>query len=191
MATPTTLPAAFTTGQVLTSTAMNNLRGAFRILQVVSTTTTAAFAAATTAQNTALEYTDIATTITPREATSRILILCHLNLGNNPDNPGGTFTLRRGSTDICIGDAAGSRARVTSQSHIFVASYEGTNNGVAMFLDSPATTSATTYRVMLNQLRSGNQVMLVNRSQGDPNGAGAQMYGARSTSTMVLMEVSA
>jgi len=34
MATPTSLPASFTSGQVLTAAQMNNLRGGFRVLQV-------------------------------------------------------------------------------------------------------------------------------------------------------------
>ena len=38
MATPTTLPASFTAGQVLTAAQMNDLRGAFRVLQVVQAT---------------------------------------------------------------------------------------------------------------------------------------------------------
>ena len=41
MATPTTLPAAFVSGAILTADQMNNLRGAFRVLQVVTSTATA------------------------------------------------------------------------------------------------------------------------------------------------------
>jgi hypothetical protein len=40
MPTPTSLPAAFTVGQVLTAAQMNGLLGGFRILQVVASTTT-------------------------------------------------------------------------------------------------------------------------------------------------------
>jgi hypothetical protein len=38
MATPTNLPATQTTGNVLTAAYMNDLRGAFRVLQVVQGT---------------------------------------------------------------------------------------------------------------------------------------------------------
>ena len=190
MATPTSLPATFTSGQVLTAAQLNDLRGAFRILQVVSTTTTAAFTTSQ-AQNVQVEYTDIATTITPRETTSKILVIANLNLANGPDTVGSTFTLRRGSTDICIGDAAGSRARVSSQSLVFQNSTDSPTTSAAIFLDSPGTTSATTYRIMLHQMRSGTQTIFVNRSVTDPNGAGTQYYGARSASTLTLMEVSA
>jgi hypothetical protein len=38
MATPTTLPASFVAGNILTAAQLNNLRGAFRVLQVVQAT---------------------------------------------------------------------------------------------------------------------------------------------------------
>jgi hypothetical protein len=42
MAAVTTLPAAFVAGNVLTAAQLNNLRGAFRVLQVVQSITTTA-----------------------------------------------------------------------------------------------------------------------------------------------------
>jgi hypothetical protein len=38
MATPTTLPASFVAGSILTAAELNDLRGAFRVLQVVNAT---------------------------------------------------------------------------------------------------------------------------------------------------------
>jgi hypothetical protein len=43
MATPTTLPATFVAGNVLEAEQLNDLRGAFRVLQTVSTTKTDTF----------------------------------------------------------------------------------------------------------------------------------------------------
>ena len=48
MATPTTLPATFVAGNVLTAAQMNDLRGAFRVLQIVSTTKTDTFTTSNT-----------------------------------------------------------------------------------------------------------------------------------------------
>ena len=75
MATPTNLPAAFTVGQVLTSTQMNDLRGAFRVLQVVYATTAAQ------AVSTSSTYGDtgLTATITPQSADSKILVCVSQN----------------------------------------------------------------------------------------------------------------
>lgn len=189
MATPTTLPATFVAGNVLTAAQMNDLRGAFRILQVISTTDTATFSASL-AQNAETEYTALATTITPSATSSKILLIANVNLSNGPDNPGGTYCLRRGSTNIAIGDAAGSRAQVTTQSYMVLASAESPLATPAIFLDSPATTSATTYRIMLRQMRTGTNTVYANRSVNDPNGA-STLFGARSVSTLTVMEISA
>ena len=70
MATPTTLPSSFTAGQVLTAAQMNDLRGAFRVLQVVSSTwTTAAINSTTTYADTGLTAT-----ITPSATSSKVLV---------------------------------------------------------------------------------------------------------------------
>ena len=54
-----------------------------------------------------------------------------------------------------------------------------------IFLDSPATTSATTYKISFsNELNSSE--FAVNRSQGDLN----NIVGVRSISTLTAMEVS-
>ena len=76
MAAVTTLPAAFTVGQILTSTQMNNLRGAFRVLQVVTGTTS------TTVTTTSTSYvtTNLTATITPSATSSKILLIASLGL---------------------------------------------------------------------------------------------------------------
>ena len=85
MATPTTLPASFTAGQVLTASQMNNLRGAFRVLQVVSTTKTDTYTDSS-ASGTLTTVTGLSATITPSATTSKILIYVTLNYGANGGN---------------------------------------------------------------------------------------------------------
>ena len=72
MATPTNLPAAFVSGAILTADQMNNLRGAFRVLQVIRDTDT------TTRSTTSSSFTDVtgvSVTITPQSTTSNILVI--------------------------------------------------------------------------------------------------------------------
>jgi hypothetical protein len=66
MATPTSLPASFTTGAVLTAAQMNDLRGAFRVLQVLQGNTTSQVA------NSGTSYIDTgaSVTITPSSTSS-------------------------------------------------------------------------------------------------------------------------
>ena len=165
MATPTNLPASFTSA-VLTSSQMNNLRGAFRILQVVSaTTTTVANSSSAT-----LADTGLSATITPQSSSSKILVyVTHPQNLKSSDNGFNCFkmSLLRGATEIqTIATVLGFNAQ--AQELYFSTS--------SVCLDSPATTSATTYKT---QFASRFGAAFV-RVQADG-----------SASTIVLMEVSA
>ena len=83
MATPTNLPAAVATGDVGTAAQFNNLRGAFRILQVVQATY------GTNVINSTNVYADtgLTATITPQSSTSKILVVVHqASCGDNADD---------------------------------------------------------------------------------------------------------
>jgi hypothetical protein len=179
MATPTTLPAAFTAGQVLTAAQQNALRGAFRILQVVSTTKTDTFSMSST---TFADVTGLSVSITPQSATSKIFVTVDMMTGNNAASQ--LFArLRRDSTDIALGDTAGSRTRVTSGVYS-----SNANTPISLsfsFLDSPATTSATTYKVQIASTDAN--AVTVNRTEGDSDAAAR----ARGVSTITVFEVSA
>jgi hypothetical protein len=93
------------------------------------------------------------------------------------------FTLVRNSTQICIADAAGSRGRFTFGAQ---GVYNTDNTVVAPlnFLDSPATTSATTYKVQGQS--EGGRTLYVNRgAEGD----GDSPITGRFTSTITVMEI--
>jgi hypothetical protein len=173
MATPTTLPASFTAGQVLTAAQMNNLRGAFRVLQVVQATKANTF---TTTSATFVDITDLSVSITPSATTNKILVFSTVVLGQSGGD--GLLRLMRDSTAIAAG---------TSGSGIF--------NGFGMssssygnqffsssvtFLDSPATISATTYKI---QGVCNTGTLVVNRRGLDTT------YGGFSSIT--VMEISA
>lgn len=137
MATPTNLPAAQTTGNVLTAAYMNDLRGAFRILQVVQGTTSTVVSSASTT------YVDstLTATITPQSATSKILVLVNQVGGDkNVLNANNAINLRlvRGATQIAL--IAHSAGYTGTLLNLRVATMS------TSYLDSPATTSATTYK---------------------------------------------
>jgi hypothetical protein len=182
MATPTTLPAAFTVGQVLTSAEMNDLRGAFRILQVVSTTKTDTYTDAS-GTGTLTTVTGLSVSITPTFTTSKILIYATCNYGANGGNRA-IFALTGGNTSTAyIGDAAGTRRRVATGAQSIDA-----NDVVPvtmLFLDSPATTSAITYAVQAADIAGG--ALYINRSSTDTNGTNFARYA----STIVVCEISA
>ena len=131
MATPTALPAAFTVGQVLTSTQVNNLRGAFRILQVVSASGTGL------ATSTSATYADSGLTIsiTPSSTSSKIFIVANHSCYNDANATGAGIRLVRGSTTLTT----------TLNCSYAVSSTSGSTWSMT-YLDSPATTSATTYK---------------------------------------------
>jgi hypothetical protein len=166
MATPTTLPASFTAGQVLTAAQMNDLRGAFRVLQVVSTTLTTSFTSG--AGGAYANVTGLSATITPSATSSKILIMATVN--------GGTF--------MAIKVTGGNTASYVVNNYASADS-AGNNDYVAsatmLYLDSPATTSATTYQVQSRDLVGGTSY--INRSQNSAT--------AVASSTITVMEISA
>ena len=193
MATPTTLPASFVSGAVLTASQMNNLRGAFRILQVVNTIKTDTFTSGTIAKGAEADITGLSATITPSSTSSRILVVANVNgstLGTALAHaPLVVFRVYRGATSIGQGDAAGSRTQVTTHSGVATTS-SGMGNGVSVILDSPATTSATTYKVTFVNSTTMNStaVFYLNSTQTDATNAAET---PRAASSITLFEVSA
>lgn len=184
MATPTTLPAAFTTGQILTSTAMNNLRGAFRVLQVVSTTKTDTFS---TTSTTFTDVTGLTATITPSSTSNRVLIVASLQTSGTRLSGTATYwRINGGNSTNFVGDTAGSRVRTAGNLSVFGGFDTGyaLNTITLVYLDTPSTTSATTYAV---QTRVNANTSFLNRSAEDGD---STAYG-RGASTITVMEISA
>ena len=182
MTTPTTLPAAFVAGNVLEAAQLNDLRGAFRVLQVVSVLKTDTFTASTA---TYTDITGLSATITPSATTSKIFVFANVQGSNAIGVDPATLQLVRDSTAIALGDAAGSRVVGTS-------SLNGGADGNVMsanivaFLDSPATTSATTYKIQ-GRSNQGANTFVINRPYTDTNSA----VSSRVVSTITVMEIKA
>jgi hypothetical protein len=178
MATPTPLPSSFVAAQVLTAAEMNDLRGAFRVLQVVSTTKTDTFSTTSTSF---VDVTGLDATITPSSTSSKIYVVCQVlvSQSNNPN----VFVKMVGGTNTYIGDAAGSRQRFTAES--FPASATRGDTITISYVDSPASISAETYKLQICASVTGT--VLVNRTGTDTD---SSTFG-RSASSITLMEISA
>ena len=132
MATPTALPAAFTVGQVLTSSDMNLLRGAMRVLQVKTET----FATAVTSTSSSYVDTGLTVTITPTSSTSKVLVICNLTLFNNGASTSAALKLLRASTTV-----------LNTTGYAFSSGGSQSADPTLIALDEPATTSATIYKL--------------------------------------------
>lgn len=158
---------------------LDRLNRAGNVLQVVSTTKTDTFS--TTTSGSWVDITGMSVSITPTSASNKILVSYNILLANN----NGWYVmlkLVRGSTDIAIGDAAGSRTRATTVNGLGSPLVDYPFLQSMQFLDSPATTSATTYKL---QMYFGGNTSYVNRSTIDSD---SSSY-FRSASTITVMEI--
>jgi hypothetical protein len=148
-----------------------------QVLQVVQGSKTDTF---TTASTSYVDVTGLSVTITPRSATSNILVMVSTNYSNVALGQNGMFQLVRGSTAIGIGAAAGTRSTASAQTRIQDGNAAST---IAInFLDSPATTSATTYKI---QMKVQGDTGCVNRTNSDTDSPAI----ARTASSIIVMEI--
>jgi hypothetical protein len=176
-----------TNGHVLTadSTAATGLKwaapaGGGKILQVVQASKTDTFSMTSTSFT---DVTGLSLSITPSSSSSKILILVNVQGNGTPSAAAPLHRLMRDSTAIAIGDSAGSRSRVTGQ--YFTTEPSALNAASMAFLDSPATTSATTYKVQM--LSNSGSTVYMNRTSADTD---SFAFG-RGISTIIAMEVGA
>jgi len=169
-----TIPAS--TGTMLTT--VNPKAG--NIIQVVSTTKTDVFSSSTV--DTFVDITGLSVAITPSATSSKILILYDIQMSGTELMH---IQLFRASTAIKIGDSDSANRTECTVGGIFQAS---NNDKVAVaagtFLDSPSTTSATTYKLQ-GRVHSSGKVFKVNAPVNDANAA----YTGRGASTITVMEV--
>jgi len=152
-----------------------------KILQVVTTHKASAFA---TTSGSFVDITDMSRSITPTSASSKIHIAVSLHIGGEGDSfPG--FRLLRGSTVLSTGsNAYGNITGCTFGGYIVDGNHTDTLGYT--FLDSPNTTSATTYKLQIGSFKNGREVC-INRTSTGSNSA----FTINGTSTITLMEVAA
>ena len=137
-----------------------------KVLQVVN----AIYGTETSTASSTFADTGLTATITPTSATSKILAFVTMPVYKDSSNTNGEFKLIRTATTI----ATMSNVAIT-----------GTTGGIDIgttsinYLDSPATTSATTYKVQFASQANSSRVV-INRAGGQTN-----------QSSITLMEIGA
>jgi hypothetical protein len=153
-----------------------------KVLQIVTVNKTDTFSMSS---GTWTDVTGLSASITPSSSSSKILVLASVAIGG-ADNFG-YIRLIRGSTVIDVGDAASNRPQVTGA---LVYPYNPPVYSLTQipvtYLDSPATTSATTYKIQLRWGTSGT--VYINRTASDRD---TTDYEWRTPSNIVLMEIAA
>ena len=142
--------------------------GGGKVFQVINAT----YSTQTNSSSTTFADTGLTATITPTSATSKILVFANIAGIIKTDqntSTGGIYNLMRGATQI-VADFGG----VAGFNNVSQFNYVG---GAALtYLDNPATTSATTYKVQFKNNAGLNQI-------------GVQ--GNSASSSITLMEIGA
>jgi hypothetical protein len=150
-----------------------------KLLQVVSTTKTDTFSSSS---ETLVDITGFSASITPSSASNKILVMVSLNISGNNAGLRLMTNLLRNSTEIFIGDTAGDRDRNSWQG--VAVSVSQTNSINHIFLDSPNTTSSTTYK-MQGRAEVVGYNWYINRTSNDSD---AITFG-RGASSITLIEI--
>ena len=162
--------------------------GGGKVLQVVN------YVLATTATLNSASYvtTGVEATITPTLNTSKILVIAQLSGNGSVSSANNAFflSLFKDTTNLANPTSPSNRRAGFSQWFKTYGSSSGQGSMMFMwnfsFLDSPATTSATTYSVRFAG-ETSNPVFEVNRGSDDGDAA----YIGRATSNITLLEIGA
>ena len=150
-----------------------------KILQVVHTHKNSVFSTTSTSY---VDVTGLSATITPTSATSTVLVIVSLTVGGDNDGARGDIQLVRDSTPIGQSDSYSYYATgLWSRSDRWAYTALGSTN--IHFMDSPATTSATTYKIQIREDGGITSTIYVNRAKDN------DLY--RGPSSITLFEVSA
>ena len=152
-----------------------------KILQVVQGTLDGTFS------STSESFVNIglSAAITPASSSNKVLVIAMLNFGS--DNNGNRLLIRlvrTGDDNILVGTGSGSRTRASAQ---YATTDDGDQANVNLtHLDSPSTTSSTTYQVQA-KVQSSSGTIKFGASGGDGNSS----IEGRTPQRIVLLEVGA
>jgi hypothetical protein len=186
-----TTPGTAVAGEVLTAAFWNaNVRDNSESLRAImantkSTKLTTATTVTLTTAGTFYDVTGVSVSITPTESTSKIMVWADVDCSLGAAN---LLALRlvRDSTAIGIATSASNRIAASTVRQVLSADVTyGHQSLVTTFLDSPATTSAVTYKIQAAS-NDNSQTLYVNRSFNDGDNV---VSGPRSTSTITVMEI--
>lgn len=129
-----------------------------KVLQFVSTTKTDPFTSNLTSFN---DVTGLTVSITPSSSSNKVLIFLNFIVSCQTNARLININLLRGSTNI------GQPASSGATTHAYNVDSDNANHVALHYLDSPATTSATTYKVQIKTNNTDNYVSIGDRNSGD------------------------
>jgi hypothetical protein len=171
------------TGAIQTVAGKPILNSTGNIIQVVQGILNTSFTCVS--NGTATAITGLTATITPTSSSSKILVL--VSLSHSVTQAGttyGGFVRRNGSTNIQIPSAAGSR-QLCNVPLTWAGDANQHNTFAWSVVDSPATTSSTSYGVYV--INDNGGTLFVNRSGTDQDNT----TGKRTISTITCFEITA
>ena len=158
-----------------------------KILQVVQTINSSMVSEAV-ADRVYEDISGMSVAITPSATSSKVLVFYRVAVATTSGAYNTLLRLVRGSTAICLGDDVGSnrpRATTVGWSAVSANQYHIIGAHNTMFLDSPSTTSSTTYKLQWTD--SYGNTLYMNRTQSD----GDHTWAATQVSHITVMEVAA
>ena len=153
-----------------------------QVLQAVKTDTQ------NTNSTSRVDISGLSIAITPASSSNKILVMFDVAVGTAESTGSlGAVYLMRGSSDIYIGDAASNRARASAQidNNSGDMSFSVVRNA-GIFLDSPSSTDAQTYKLQFETHNGANSVF-INQSGND----GDSSFIQRVPSSITVLEVAA
>ena len=158
-----------------------------KVLQVVGTNFAGTF---TTTSNTFQDVTDFKATLTPASSSNKVLVNLTVSLGSSDWFGCNVVREVSGSSDVILNGGSTSLGSklLSSFGSLYRVSAESNYSFGMVFLDSPSTTSAVTYQVMVNARGNSGGTVYVNR----PHTWNDDVISGRVTaSNIVIQEVSA
>jgi hypothetical protein len=131
-----------------------------------------------------VDISGLSVSITPSSTSSKVLVFANVQ-GHSNGNM--FFRILRGSTAIGVGDVDGSRAQAGAGDGFFDLGNDNHNQMYPMhFLDSPSTTSSTTYKVQF-VLEASGKTGAINGTVSNAD----TFWRPRYASMITLMEIAA
>ena len=152
--------------------------GGGKVLQVLQATKTDT---QTTTTNAWVDVTGLSIAITPEATTSKILVSAMVQCVGTVGAAGAWTNIVRDSTEIAIATGVGSRWAASAFGYAPDAG--DTRHHSTVWLDSPSTSSATSYKVQFTA--NGSNTAYINRTAADGNNAAY----ARGVSSITVMEI--
>lgn len=133
--------------------------------------------------------TNLSITLTPQSSSSKFLCVGNICLGEGTTS--NAVYLMRNGTDIfnnTTNTGSINEGTISYHSSGDTGYVYGTNTQGFAYLDTPATTSSTTYKVQAHRFYGGN-TCTINSARSDLQGGDTNIYMGRGVSSLVVFEV--